>query len=188
MMAEMNEADRKGLHHFINTLTAQAYSDPLSALEACWQAALTHVRDQSLKNAVYKAALEWCGQKDRETFPADVEYFIQNWQAMPGLRGYVDRQLDKTAESEELARLRAENARLTEALTPSGGTKAAYWDEFHISYEQRVESDDDDDDDAWETVSIPVPWTVVKEIMAAIHARAALAPAKCCTTNDGAAA
>ena len=51
-------------------------------------------------------------------------------------------------------------ARMREALEPSGDTKAAYLGEFsfHDGLKKRV-----------------VPWTTIKEIMAAIRARAALA-------------
>ena len=57
--------------------------------------------------------------------------------------------------------------RLKEALTPSGATKAAYHGEFKFTQYGR---DDDGDDYSYETY---VPWTTVKEIMAAIRARAA---------------
>lgn len=56
----------------------------------------------------------------------------------------------------------------TEALTPSGDTKAAYMGEFSFSVEvahPRLGS---------EHRSIDVPWTTIKEIMAAIRARARL--------------
>jgi hypothetical protein len=74
-----------------------------------------------------------------------------------------------------LLRLAAENAgqaeriaKLEEALTPSGDTKAAYMGEF--SFPPTMRDDDGDEFDA----KIPVPWTTIKEIMAAIKARAAL--------------
>jgi hypothetical protein len=57
---------------------------------------------------------------------------------------------------------------LVEALTPSGDTKAAYMGEFH--FPQTMTGDDGED----VTVKTYVPWTTVKEIMAAIRARAAL--------------
>lgn len=65
--------------------------------------------------------------------------------------------------------LQAENARLREALTPSGATKHAYIGEFSIQVER---FDEDSGEDFWERVLID--WTVTKEIMAAISARAAL--------------
>ena len=58
-------------------------------------------------------------------------------------------------------------ARLVEALTPSGETKAAYIGEFHFDVEDR----DADGEDCLRRVT--VPWTTVKEIMATIRARAA---------------
>lgn len=57
---------------------------------------------------------------------------------------------------------------LEEALTPSGDTKAAYIGEFRFAvelYHPRLGS---------ETRTVEVPWTTIKEIMAAIRARAAL--------------
>ena len=69
---------------------------------------------------------------------------------------------------EAVERLEAENARLREALTPSGDTKAAYIGEFSIAFPLR-----DEDGDEY-TMSINIPWTIIKEIMAAIRARAAL--------------
>ncbi len=37
------------------------------------------------------AAVRWCGDKERETFPEDIEYFKHNWSALPGLRKYVEK-------------------------------------------------------------------------------------------------
>ena len=62
----------------------------------------------------------------------------------------------------------AERDRLREALAPSGATNAAYLGEFHFS--QTMIGDDGND----VIVKTYVPWTTVKEIMAAILARAAL--------------
>ena len=67
-----------------------------------------------------------------------------------------------------LAAKDAEIARLREALEPSAGTKAAYCGEFSFTIEDR----DEDGEECFRHVS--VPWTTVKEIMAAIRARAAL--------------
>jgi hypothetical protein len=64
----------------------------------------------------------------------------------------------------------AENERLREALTPSGDTKTAYMGEFSFNIE-----DYDEDGMEWARV-VTVPWTTIKEIMAAIRARAALNP------------
>ena len=36
------------------------------------------------------AAIRWCGDKDRETFLGDIDYFKHNWRALPGLRKYVE--------------------------------------------------------------------------------------------------
>lgn len=45
--------------------------------------------DSELQPHVYAAAIRWCGEKDRETFPGDIEYFKHNWRALPGLRKFV---------------------------------------------------------------------------------------------------
>lgn len=59
--------------------------------------------------------------------------------------------------------------RLREALAPSGATKAAYHGEFSFRLFEGV---GDDGEDMYRKVY--VPWDTVKEIMAAIRARAAL--------------
>lgn len=70
----------------------------------------------------------------------------------------------------------AHAAKLREALTPSGGTKAAYSGEFFEHVEIANPMFEDNEDDEPETImqSVPVSWTTIKEIMAAISARAAL--------------
>lgn len=40
---------------------------------------------------IRNAATDWCDQKDRETFPEDIEYFKCNWMSLLGLKGYVDK-------------------------------------------------------------------------------------------------
>lgn len=75
-----------------------------------------------------------------------------------------------------IERLVAENRALHEAMTPSVDTKAAYIGEFSFN----VEVWDPDGGEAGEGEAVleskTVPWTTVKEIMAAIsaHARQAL--------------
>ena len=66
---------------------------------------------------------------------------------------------DKDAMIEQLEAMR-------EALEPSGDTKAAYMGEFVFSL---PETDEDGEEHMRRTY---VPWTTIKEIMAAIHARA----------------
>ena len=71
-------------------------------------------------------------------------------------------------QDERVKALEAENARLREALTPSGDTKAAYIGEFSMPSPIIDEHGD-------EVMLRPdIPWTTIKEIMAAIRARAAL--------------
>lgn len=66
-------------------------------------------------------------------------------------------------------KLRAEVEALREALTPSGATKCAYSSEFEWTRETVGENGDE------VTETLVAPWTVIKDIMAAISARAALA-------------
>lgn len=39
---------------------------------------------------VYAAALQWCGEKDRETSLDDIRYFQNNWQSLPGFYRRVE--------------------------------------------------------------------------------------------------
>ena len=73
------------------------------------------------------------------------------------------------AMADRIEELEAENARLRDALTPSGDTKAEYTGEFHISV---YDAEDEDGNEIWRKV--PVDWTTIKAIMAAIRNRAAL--------------
>lgn len=66
-----------------------------------------------------------------------------------------------------LAAHQAEIERLREALTPSADTKAAYIGEFSFTVTLRAGNQED-------YRRIEVPWTTIKEIMAAISERAAL--------------
>lgn len=60
---------------------------------------------------VRRAAIAWCGQKDRETFPEDLTYFEQNWRALPGMTVFV-----ATHAAALIASQARENERLREAL------------------------------------------------------------------------
>lgn len=57
--------------------------------------------------------------------------------------------------------------RLTEALTPSAETKAAYMGEFEFTIP-----------DGPENRTVTVPWTTIKDIMAAIRTRATEGPVR----------
>jgi hypothetical protein len=61
---------------------------------------------------------------------------------------------------------------LVEALTPSGDTKAAYSGEFMI--DAPYQGYDEDGEPLEGTYRLTVPWTTIKEIMAAIRTRAAI--------------
>ena len=75
--------------------------------------------------------------------------------------------------SSELERVKGERDALAEALTPSAETKAAYIGEFAFNVDTVGIDEDGEPVDC--TRRVTVPWTTIKEIMAAIRARAALA-------------
>lgn len=84
------------------------------------------------------------------------------------LNEWID--LNNALKSEALALIAALTKRVGElegALTPSADTKADYIGEFNFPLAYT------DDDGNHATTSISVPWTTIKEIMAAIAARAA---------------
>lgn len=66
-----------------------------------------------------------------------------------------------------MAALAAENKRLIEALTPSEATKSAYNGEFSFSY-----TGYDPDNELPHTAVHLLPWTTIKNVMAAILKRA----------------
>ena len=73
------------------------------------------------------------------------------------------------APNDDLRAALEENERMREAITPSGATKAAYHGEFHFETEAGVS-----DAGIEQYRKVYVPWDTVKQIMAAIRARAAL--------------
>lgn len=88
---------------------------------------------------------------------------------------YVAEALEDAAD--EILSLRARIEELERALEASGETKAAYMGEFSFNIIETAF-----DDVAEEFVEYPrkvyVPWDTIKEIMAAIRARAAIGKAK----------
>lgn len=91
----------------------------------------------------------------------------------------MEKEFQRTTTAEaSLAAARQQIDALREALEPSAGTKAAYIGEFTIAVERHVDEDDEVDDeteghaDPYEHIT--VPWTTIKQIMAAIRARAAI--------------
>jgi len=80
----------------------------------------------------------------------------------------------------ELLALRKRVGELEGALTPTAETKAAYIGEFTIAVERIVNEDDEPVDDGADAPDpydhIQVPWTTIKQIMAAIRAFALHAP------------
>ncbi len=79
---------------------------------------------------------------------------------------------DLVAAEAQVAERDATIARLREALTPSDETKAAYIGEFDLPVADAYL--DDDGELVERDRIVMVPWTTIKEIMAAIRARAAL--------------
>jgi len=59
---------------------------------------------EAVSNAVHAAALKWCGEKERETFPEDIEYFEHNWRSFPGLRSRVECELGRAFIAKQGAR------------------------------------------------------------------------------------
>lgn len=79
-------------------------------------------------------------------------------------------------ENKAAAQIEAERDALREALEPSGDTKAAYHGEFKFQVTQWREDDEGEQEEY--LADFVVPWTTVKEIMAAIKARSALSSLK----------
>ena len=101
------------LQDFITGLTARIEAQAGARADA--QAAVALVVEQAvmdLPKAVGAAATKWCGEKDRETFQSDIEYFRTNWRALPGLRDYVLRALAPADALAEVQRLRDERDNL----------------------------------------------------------------------------
>jgi hypothetical protein len=88
-------------------------------------------------------------------------------EAVKDIKFYLDR----------IEALDKRNKQLEAALTPSSDTKAAYHGEFSFLITVRVE-----DEETGEPIDVErkvmVPWNTIKEIMAAIRARAALGEKK----------
>lgn len=107
----------------------------------------------------------------REQFKTAVGHYT-TLRARLGLDGFatveeVLRKVD-TLRS-KLSASEAEVERLREALTPSGATKAAYMGEFTF-FERYI--DDNGEFTVERRVERTVPWTTIKDIMAAISKRA----------------
>lgn len=91
LRAKLSAAENLGHQAFKIGLDHQARAIALEAKIETLSAAL------DLDKAIKAAALTWCGEKDRETFLSDIEYFRENWEALPGLCAYVDRELGRAA-------------------------------------------------------------------------------------------
>lgn len=70
---------------------------PLTGFDCLICEAVCRLRlDRATDDEVDRAAIKWCGSKEYETSLDDVEYFRCNWRSLPGLRAYVERELDAT--------------------------------------------------------------------------------------------
>lgn len=87
---------------------AEAAESRLSEYEAVVREAKEAL---DLDAAVHAAAVTWCGEKGRETFLSDMQYFEWNWQSLPGLADYVDRELGRRARA-TLARIATLEAKI----------------------------------------------------------------------------
>lgn len=121
------------------------------------------IDEMGLATELTKIATQLEAMADGASFVADGHVRVRD-------PAYLIEKLKASAAAIE--RLVAENRALTEALTPSGDTKAAYIGEFRFDVE--VWDPDGGEDGEGEVImeSKTVPWTTVKEIMAAISARA----------------
>ena len=59
----------------------------------CWSGPTTPTTPTPQQ--IDRAAWAWRNDKSRETDGSDDAYFRHNWQALPGLRAYVDREVEK---------------------------------------------------------------------------------------------
>jgi hypothetical protein len=124
--------------------------------------------------AEYQISTRTSGKSDDLGLVARIRYRVNNPSAWDSFDQAASDDFASAAAAIE--RLVAENRALREAMTPSADTKAAYIGEFSFNVE--VWDPDGGEDGEGEAVleSKTVPWTTVKEIMAAIsaHARQAL--------------
>lgn len=98
--------------------------------------------------------------------PSYKDHYALPFDAAPEFTNTSFPDLNEAHLKSKIEGLRAANDNLREALTPSADTKAAYWGEFSFNI------DDRDEDGEECSRKVGVPWTTVKEIMAAIVARA----------------
>jgi hypothetical protein len=125
-------------------------ADQWEELRAAATAAQSYPRQMTLNPATILALLAERERLEKAVERAEADYDCADLRA--ALR-----------KSEERA------GRLVEALTPSAETKAAYIGEFGFNHPYGV-----DEEGADVSIHVAVPWTTIKEIMAAIRARATL--------------
>jgi hypothetical protein len=134
-------------------------------------------------DAVREAFEEWAARDSRDLTPLQLEERVEDnglyYESSSTNDAYIGwREASKhtalTAPAAKAPAVSSDAVReMREALTPSAETKAAYHGEFKFSVTVR---DIDHDGDEFESHrDVLVPWTTIKEIMAAIAARAARA-------------
>lgn len=89
--AILSEAPPEAFHIIFKSYSGQVIKIGLSEFNRAFNAMLGRLTDEDLAPYAHDAAIEWCGEKDRETFDGDIKYFLNNWRSLPGLRARVDR-------------------------------------------------------------------------------------------------
>jgi predicted nuclease with TOPRIM domain len=116
------------------------------------QVRVTDLRTLLASNAALEAEL-----KGAEEQIEDLENEVSGYEA------------DAKTREVEITALEAKLREAEDAMTPSADTKAAYSGEFRMGITLRLKADE-------EYRAVLIPWTTIKEIMAAIKARAFLTP------------
>jgi hypothetical protein len=136
---------------------SQDARDALDSLRARLDSKPSRPEAEAILQGVYDAGLrqgKWLVQNTAPNAPVYMQ---------PSMDSVIEQALDALS-----ARPSREEG-MREALTPSANTKAAYIGEFKFNIP-------DTDDDGYSLArEVVVPWTTIKEIMAAILARTALA-------------
>lgn len=98
---------------------------------------------QATQRDIHAAAIQWCGEKDRETSLDDIRYFQNNWRSLPGFRSRVEAfARHRQAALSELEGERANVEAVAEALHGLSAilllTGALEDDKTHAAYEKVV--------------------------------------------------
>jgi|GEM_PF-1810646 len=109
---------------------------------------------------------------DAQDAIARLEYERDVWRSKSSM--HQKAAVGRTVAEAERDKAEARLSRAMEAMTPSAETKAAYIGEFHERVEIANPMYEGNEDDEPETImqDVPISWTTIKAIMAAIRARA----------------